>query len=142
MPYTLSTHDDGHVILLTEHSDFNARTDLNTVITGISRLLNDGPNDMVLIFDARAHDMGNQSDVLPVGTLVCSQEGRELIKHPKLLKIMTVTNNREAQLTLKGINSAMFGFVEIGIFPTMEEANNYARWLVFRHHAAANGQRR
>lgn len=140
MPYTLSTHDEGHIILMTEHSDFNPSTDLLPVIGGIQRMLNDGPNDIVLIFDARAHETTH--DVLPVGTLVCSNEGRALIKHPKLLKIMTVTNNRQEQLALKGINSAMFGFVEIGIFPTMEEANQYARWLVFKNKTAPAASRR
>jgi hypothetical protein len=134
MPYTLSTHDEGRIILMTEHSDFNANTDLLPVIGGINRLLNEGHHPMVLIFDARAHDASDPN--LPVGTLVCSNEGRSLIKHPKLLKIMAVTGSREAQLTLKGINSAMFGFVEIGIFPTMEEANQYARWLAFQRQTA------
>jgi hypothetical protein len=73
----------------------------------------------------------NFDDVLTGGSLARNEDTRAFIKHPKLLKSMVVFSSRVVELTAKGLSSATFGSLDLGLYPTLEEALNAARMMLY-----------
>lgn len=127
MSYSLDTFDDGQIIYFTMHDDFDVSVDMPDYLQKCYELVENGPEQIVVIIDA--HEMKPRSidDVIIGANATRSPEARRLSGHPKVLKNLSVLTSKLAQLTVKGLNSASFGFFEVTIFETQEEAIEYAR---------------
>jgi hypothetical protein len=130
MSHTFTTLEGGHIILMTEGTDFNFQAEMHAVLEQCLMLLEQGPSHIIFMIDARAFQSPNFDDVMAAGTLARSDEGKAVIRHPKLIKTIVITENKAAQMTLKGINTATFGYVDIRVFPTLDDALAYSESLL------------
>lgn len=85
-------------------------------------LVENGPDRIIIITDAREMITKSFEDIIQGANNVRSPEAQRLSRHPKVIKSLTVMTNKIAQMAMKGLNSATFGFVEVTIFETQEEA--------------------
>ena len=130
MSYTLSPLDDGCILLFTMHKDFDIATELVQASKQALLVLEHSAKDIVFITDTRELHINNINDVLQGGSAVRSPEAMELSKHPKVIKSISIIDNRVITLAAKGLNTATFGYVDTTIFETKEDALEYARGLL------------
>src|SRR5262245_46434722 len=136
MSYTVTTYDDGHILLLTLNSDFDATTEMVPSFSECFATLEAGPDNVVFISDARHYVMGSFNDLLQGANMTRSPEVARTNKHPKVRKVYTITNSGAIQLAAKGLNSASFGFIELTVFSSLEDALNQARVTLFGQNKA------
>jgi hypothetical protein len=130
MPYTLTTLDDGHIIVATIGSDFDAVNDMLPMTLGCYDLLDHGPDRVVIISDARELRLKSANEVILSANVMRTPESKRVREHPKLLRNFAVINNNLLQMIVKGLNSASFGYVEATIFETLDDAISHARALI------------
>lgn len=131
MSYSFSTLDDGSIIQFVINSDFSMEKDSLPLVRDCAALLDAAPDRAVMVFDSRNLSMSSMSDVLAMGSVVRDAEAKAMLNHPKLLKMLSVTQNKVLQMTIKGVNTATFGFVEFSLYDSVEEALNAARTLLY-----------
>jgi hypothetical protein len=131
MPYSVTTYDDGHILLLTLNSEFDPAVHMVPAFTECFETLEAGPDNVVFISDARNYTIGSFNDLLQGANMARSAEVARANKHPKVRKVFTITNSGTIQLTAKGLNSASFGFIELTVFSSLEDALNQARTVLF-----------
>jgi hypothetical protein len=127
MSYSLDALDDGHIILFTMHQDFDMSVDMPDYLQQCYGLVDGGPDRIIVITDAREMKTKSFEDIIQGPNSVRSPEAQRLSRHSKVIKNLTVMTNKVAQLAMKGLNSASFGFLELTLFETQEEAIGYAR---------------
>lgn len=131
MSYTLESIDDGHIILFTMHQDFDMAVDMPQYLEACYELVENGPDKIVIITDASEMKPRTLDDIIEGANSIRSDEARRLSQHPKVIKNFSIITSKIAQLAVKGLNSASFGFFEVTIFETPEEAFNRAREVLF-----------
>lgn len=131
MSYTLTTLDDGHIILMTMNADFDLTKEMVPSSLETFELLEAGPDRMVFISDGREMRLTSLNEIIESANTIRIPESKRVTTHPKLLKSLTVTNNKVIQLAVKGLNTATFGNIEYPIFESVEDAVNYARKLIY-----------
>lgn len=137
MSYSVTTSDDGHILVLTLDPGFDVSNEMVPAFNACFDVLEAGPENVVFISDARHMEFSNLNDLIEGGSKARSQEVTRVNRHPKVRQIFTITNSRVIQLAAKGLNSASFGFIELTVFTSLEDALNQARNLLFGH-AKAN----
>jgi hypothetical protein len=127
MSYSLESLDGGSIILFNMYQDFDMSVDMPDYLQKCYEMVENGPERIIIITDA--HEMKPKSidDLIQGANSIRSQEARRLSRHPKVIKSLSILTSKAAQLTVKGLNSASFGFLEITIYETMEAAIAYAR---------------
>ena len=120
MSYTFTTLDEGHILILTFNDDFDVHT-TQFMFDSLEKI-DTGPDRMVFITDSRSMPIKNVNDMLVASSNVRTEEAKRLMQHPKLVKSYTIINNNIFQKVIKGLNSATFGYFEITVFETVEEA--------------------
>lgn len=130
MSYTLETLDDGHILLLTLNKDFDMAAEMIQSSRETFDLLEAGPDHVVFVSDGRALETSTLADILAGANAVRSPETKRVMSHPKRITSLSVTDSKLLRLSVKGLNSATFGFVEVTIFDTLEEALTEARRLI------------
>src|SRR5687768_5087686 len=110
MSYSFETLDEGHIVILTMHSDFDIRTEMIQSSLDAYALLDQCPAPVVLISDSRAIQLRNINDLIEGANLARSPESRKVGSHPHLIKNYSIVDNKLAQAAVKGLNTATFGF--------------------------------
>lgn len=126
MPYTLSTIDEGHIILIALTGSLETE-EVMRYFQECYNLVENGPDRIVIITDTTAAPLKSIDDLIQGANTLRTPEAKQLNNHPKVIKALTVVNNKAVNLAIKGLNSAMFGFIEMPIFATQEEAISHAR---------------
>jgi hypothetical protein len=137
MPYTTSTLDDGRIILMIMDEKLDFQTEFVQLILECTALLDAATDGAVVIVDGRLRPPNDLNDILQGANVTRTPEGKAMFQHPNLRKILTITTSKALHMTLKGLNSATFGFLEITVFDTPEAAINAAREVLYGH-AKAN----
>jgi len=127
MSYQVSTQDDGHILILKLNEDFDIAGEFGPSFAECFEKLEAGPDGVVFISDARELKLKSFNDLLQGGNLARSPDANRVNKHPKVRKTYTVTNSAGIALAARGLNSASFGFVELSVFGSLEEAVTAAR---------------
>jgi hypothetical protein len=137
MSYTVATTDNGAIILVTMGEDYDVSSDMLASSEETFLLLENGPDRIVMITDARLLKVNSLEDILQGGKTMTDPRIKRTTVHPKLIKSLSVINSRLLQLAVKGLNSASFGHTDIPVYDSMEEAYNVARKLLYGESAAA-----
>jgi hypothetical protein len=127
MSYSFESLDDGHILILTMHKDFDIRTEMIESSLKVYEMLDQSPDQVVLISDSREIQLNNLNDLIEGANLARRDEARRVSQHPHVLKNYSIVNNRLAQAAVKGLNTASFGYFEVTMFETLEEAISQAR---------------
>jgi hypothetical protein len=135
--YTLETLDNGHIILLTLNVDFDMANEMIQSSRETLDLLDAGPNHVVFVSDGRLLETNTLADILAGGNAVRKPEVKAVMSHPKRLISLSVTDSKLLRLAVKGLNSATFGYVDVTIFDSLEEALAEARRLITEAQAQA-----
>jgi hypothetical protein len=122
MSYDFTSLADGHILILTMNSDFDIQTEITNASIDSYLRLDDGPDQVVYISDARQIRIRDMNDILIGAQLARSAESQQVANHPKVITNFSVVNSKMAQAAVKGLNSASFGFFKVTIFETVEEA--------------------
>jgi hypothetical protein len=130
MSYTLTSYDDGQIIVLTLHQGFDLANGMRAVSAECFDMLEQGPERVILISDTRALNINNLNDLIVGANVARQPEAIRVLKHPKTAKIVSVISSRVVQMAVRGLNSASFGHVEVPIFETLEEALDHARTIL------------
>jgi len=130
MSYSVDTLDDSQIIVTTYAEDFDFESDLSGLIEQTIALFDAGPDRVVYISDSRNIQMSSLDDIIKAANSVRSPDSKQLTGHPKLLKTVTIINNRMAHLAIKGLNSMAFGYLDIPVFESLDDALVYARKLL------------
>jgi hypothetical protein len=131
MSYSITALDDDQILLMKLDSDFSMEKDGPSLIPDLLAFVEAGPDQIVMLADDRDYAVKHVSEVMAVGSLARTQDAKSLFNHPKLLRIIVITTDKALQLTLKGINTAAFGFFDMSIYSTLEEGLNAARILLY-----------
>jgi phosphosulfolactate phosphohydrolase-like enzyme len=129
--YTVEVLDEGRIILMTMGSDYNVVTDMLKSSTECFDLLEKGPERIVFITDAREVQLKGLDEMLHGAQNMMNPEISKITHHPKLAKSLSVTNSKVMRAAVKGLNTLTFGFTELTVFETVEEALNYARTVLY-----------
>src|SRR5688572_22884664 len=107
MSYSYSTLDEGHIIILTLHSDFDIAQELGRANVEGNTLAEQLPEPLILINDARALFFSSLNELLASIEVVrqIKPENR-LNRNPKVLKSLSVIQSPVMQLAAKGFNTA------------------------------------
>jgi hypothetical protein len=127
MSYTLELLDEGHIVIVTLGADFDALTEMKASIQERMALMETGPNHIVYITDSRNYYPTKIEDLILAANQVHTPESKLFTQHPKMLKRVTITNNKLGLVAIKGLNTAAFGNLEMSVFATLEEGIEYAR---------------
>lgn len=133
MSYTLTSFDDGHILLFTMHSDFEPAIDMPKYLPECYQFLEDGPDPIIIITDTTQAPMRDLDDLIQGANSIRNALAQKINHHPKLLKSITVISNRIVQVAMKGLNTATFGFVDVIIATTQDEALELARAALAEH---------
>jgi hypothetical protein len=126
MSYDLERLPDDPVILFKGYKDFGAPNELGQAVGDIMRLLDQQPEPVYLIQDERLHRTPNVEEMIIVGQAL-AWETRALYRHPMLAGVIIVTANEITQALYQGLNSEVFGHVQVELFDTPDEALAYVR---------------
>lgn len=130
MSYTISTLDDGHIVLFEMNTDFSVSGEMPQALQDCYDCLESGPDPIVIVVDTSKASNRGFDDVVQGANSVRAPIARKMQNHPKLIANVTVIANRMIHLAVMGINSAAFGFVKVLVYPTQEEAIAQARVLL------------
>jgi hypothetical protein len=130
MSYNVSTYDDGQIVVLTLNADFDIATEMIPSFEECYQHLESGTSSVVFISDARELAIKNLNDLLQGSSFINKPEAVRVNKHPRIIKTYTITNSSVIQLAAKGLNSASFGNLVLGVFTSLEEALNQSRILL------------
>jgi hypothetical protein len=131
MSYTFQTLDDGHIVIMTMHDDFNMAQEIQPAIHEGHALVESLPGPLVYISDVRALHFSDLSQLLEAANAVRFINPEErLSKNPKVLKSVAVISSKVIQVAAKGLNSASFGHMDIIVYPTLEETLDKARAIL------------
>jgi hypothetical protein len=131
MSYSVTTYDDGQIIVLTLNADFDIATEMVPSFDECFQHLEAGTLPAIFISDARELPIRNLNDLLQGSSFVSKPEAVRVNKHPRIVKTYTITNSTVLQLAAKGLNSASFGNLVLGVFTSLEEALNAARLILY-----------
>jgi hypothetical protein len=129
--YTVTKLPDEPVILIKMTAGFSIAEHLPAAIRDTAAQLDVANERVSLIYNALEYPMPSISDLVD-GTNRVARGAEALFKHPNIREIITVTDRRIFELTMKGLNTELFGFVKSRVFHSMEEA------LVYAHGANKN----
>jgi hypothetical protein len=130
MSYAVTTYDDGQIIVLTLNADFDIAAEMIPAFDECFEHLESGTSPAIFISDARELPIRNLNDLIQGSSFVSKPEAVRVNRHPRILKTYTITNSAVIQLAAKGLNSASFGNLVLGVFTSMEEALNAARLIL------------
>lgn len=130
MSYTLSSLDEGHILIFTMNNDFNLSVDPPAYLQEAYERVENGPDRVVIITDATPMRNLNINDLVQAANGIHNPAAKRLNDHPKVIKNLRVINNKVLLLAAKGMNSAAFGFYEMSIFQSLEDALGHARMLL------------
>lgn len=127
MSYSFESLDEGRILILTLHADFDIHTEMIQSSLDAYARLDEGPDHVVLISDSREIQLKSVNDLIQGANLASREESKRVSKHPRLLKNFSIVSNKLAQTAAKGLNTASFGYFEVTMFETLDEAIAQAR---------------
>lgn len=137
MSYTLHTLDDDHIIVMTMQPDFDIEREAPRIFEECLAIVEAGPDQVVVITDSRSKQFTSFQEILGIGQVVSRGPGKAIADHPKVVKRIALASSQIARLAVKGLNSATFGFIDISICETLEEALDIATAALSMFSAAA-----
>ncbi len=123
MPHTFSQLPGEPIIMATFSGNWD-ESDLVPAIEEITAMLEAANGKMTLIYDTCALSIGLEDAIQ--GANVAARQLR-LFSHPKVRKTIAVSRNKLISLAAKGLNSAIFGRINITVVESVEEALALAR---------------
>ena len=133
MSYSITPVDNGHILLFTMNHDFEPAVDMPQYLPECYQFLENGPDPIIIITDTTRAPMRNMDDLIQGANSIRTSLAQQINNHPKLLKSITVISNRIVQVAMKGLNTATFGFVDVFIATTQDEALELARAALAEH---------
>jgi hypothetical protein len=130
MSYNVTTYDDGQILVLTLNADFDIANEMVPSFEECFKHLESGTTDVVFISDARDLPIRNLNDLIQGSSFINKPEAVRVNKHTRVIKTYTISNSSVIQLAAKGLNSASFGNLVLGVFTSLEEGLNQARLLL------------
>ena len=130
MSYSLVPIDGGHILLFTMPEDFDFSEDMPKYLQECYELLENGPDRVIIITDACEIKPKGLDYIIQGANTTRSAEAHRISQHPKVLRSFSVVSSKVAQLAVKGLNSASFGFFDVTIFETCDDALSQARSLL------------
>lgn len=115
--------------IIVEHVDteFSFKTEANESIQIALSALDQQSEPVFYIIDATDAKM-SLDDIIASASLVTKQFA--LFKHKNIRETLLVTQSHFTALAAKGLNSPIFGHVNLRVFKTLEEALSHAREAV------------
>jgi hypothetical protein len=130
MGYSFSTLDDGRILLLTVDSHYDLAHEMVASSQEVTAYLDAAAQRVVLITDARAVQIKDMNSLLMGAQNITHPEVKKSVKHSKLLKYLSVVDNKLAQVATKGLNHATFGYFEPMVFDSVDAAIEQARLIL------------
>lgn len=131
MSYTYDLLDDNHILVLTLHSDCDVIAEMQQMMQEGTALADQCPAPIILISDTRQLYFSKLNAIFAAANAVrlVKPEDR-LNRHPKVLKSFTVISSPTLKVAAKELNTASFGYINMTITDTLEEALERARELL------------
>lgn len=130
MSYFFDVFDEGHIIVFVIGADVDPVNEMIQAAREIVHMLDTGPDRIVIISDVRNFTLSNFSDLLELSNTTRHPEVARIAKHPKIHRLLSVISSPALQLAARGLNSASFGYIDVAVYPTLEEAVASARSLL------------
>jgi len=115
------------ILILTMSKDFDYAAEGASGMNEILSILDQQTQPIIYIIDMLEVKFSLE-DVISAATLPARQTA--LFHHHNVLEGVIVTQSRLIELATRGMNSPVFGAVKFRVFPTREEALNYARQTI------------
>jgi hypothetical protein len=133
--YTLARLADEPIILGQAFADWNSVTDLAAFTQHLLMLLREANEPVFWIADMTAWKPNINELIITANEV--ARTTNAIARHPKLRQVIVISQNRAVEMSAKGLNSQVFGFVSMAVFPSVEAALEYARKQL-RESAAAH----
>lgn len=130
MPYSLSTLDDGRILLLTLDEHYDLADEMIRSSQDVIAYLDQAEFPVILITDARAVQIKELNTLLTAAQYVKHPEVKASLDHPALLKYYSVIDNMLINAAVRGLNTATFGYFAATLVETVDAALDQARALL------------
>lgn len=135
MSYSFEMLPDEPILIGTLHDSFSLKHDSGSYFSEANSILDSADQSICHIIDVRALQVNVFQDFLTAVNQ--SARGNEaMLRHPNINTTVVVSTDKLIQLTVKGLNSNIFGNLSLPVFDTLEEALTYIRSLIeheFKH---------
>lgn len=125
MSYEVSLLPDEPIILVVWHEDFVLTVDLIPAIKEMHQLLDSVTEPYYMISDSTRPTI--RFDDLLVGAYYAVKGPNPIFKHPNFAGITLISHQKFAEIMAKGMKTATFGYMDVPVVHTMEEALAVAR---------------
>jgi hypothetical protein len=126
MSYTIKVLPDGPILWETWGADFDPMTEAEQATQEELKILNASSQPMAAVVDLRAVPLSWDEIVYLANHGVPD----ELNHHPRLQGIVLITSSEVVSMAAQGMNSEAFGYVNMDIVASPEEALAVARRLL------------
>jgi hypothetical protein len=121
--FTVKQLDDKPVLLTTLTAEFRVSRDMPDSDAATRAALETAAEPLFNVVDVRALTL-TIDDVIH-GSNRGSRGGEPIWKHPKIRQTIFISESKLVQMAAKGMNSAVFGHLDIRVFPNLEETLRY-----------------
>ncbi len=125
MSYKVSLLPDEPIILVVWHEDFVLTVDLIPAIEEMRQLLDSATEPHFIISDLTRLNL--KFDDLLVGAYYGVKGANPIFKHTNLAGITLVSHHQVTEIMAKGMKTATFGYMDVPVVRTMEDALAVAR---------------
>ncbi len=130
MSHTVEKLPDEPIVVITIYEDFEfAKENLEIYAEAIALIES---HHEPIIFIANMLDANLNLNTLVSGTNFASRGIGALFHHPNVQQVIFVTTSKLVNLAANGLNSPVFGYVDVEVFPTLEAALAHAQEKVSR----------
>jgi hypothetical protein len=123
--YTLEKLPGEPIVVFQATKSYDLEADTPVALDELTRIVDSSDIDLIYIADVRNITF-DLADLAYSANLTTRGEGA-IFHHPKLREIIAVTTSKLVELTFRGMDSDVYGGVKVAVFPTLEEALEYAR---------------
>jgi hypothetical protein len=113
------------IVIVTLHKGYDLRAELPVTLPGYLKFLDAAPNPVFWIVDARDSNM-TLEDVQQGASLV-ARGTHPLYLHPKIRQVIYITSSQLLRMAAVGMQSDIFGKVNIKLFDNLDEALQFVR---------------
>ncbi len=123
--YTLEKLPGEPIVVFQAAKTYDLETDTPVALDELNAIADSSDVDLIYITDIRNIHF-ELSDMAYLSNLAARGQGA-VFHHPRLKEIVAVTTSKLVELTFRGMGSEVYGRVRVAVFPTLEEALEYAR---------------
>lgn len=123
--YTLEKLPGESIVVFQAKKTYDLEGDTPVALDRLIHIADSSDVDLIYIADVRNIHF-ELTDLAQAANLTTRGE-HAIFHHPRMKEIIAVTTNKMVALTFRGMESEVYGRVKVAIFPTLEEAIEYAR---------------